>query len=55
LPVRDFEIALGDRTGCLFASDFLGAHLDRVVKVRLGGVDDVEIRLENLMQVMPSC
>ena len=37
------------------ATDFLGAHFDRVVEVRAGGVDDVEIRLEKLMQVMPSC
>jgi hypothetical protein len=37
------------------ATDFLGAHPGRVVKVRSGGVDDVEIRLEKRMQVMPSC
>jgi hypothetical protein len=37
------------------ATDFLGDHLGRVVKVRSGGVDDVEILLEKLMQVIPSC
>jgi hypothetical protein len=37
------------------ATDFLGAHLGRVVRVRAGGVDDVEMLLEKLMQVMPPC
>jgi hypothetical protein len=37
------------------ATDFVGDHPSRIVKVRSGGVDDVEIRLEKLMQVMPSC
>jgi hypothetical protein len=37
------------------ATDFLGDHPGRVVKVRSGGVGNVEIRLEKLMQVMSSC
>jgi hypothetical protein len=35
------------------ATDFLGADQGRVVRARAGGVDDVEILLEKLMQVMP--
>jgi hypothetical protein len=37
------------------ATDFLGVRPGRVVKVREGGVDDVAMLLEKLMQVMPSC
>ena len=36
------------------ATDFLGAHLDRVVRVRAGGVDDVEMLLHKFLQVMRS-
>ena len=37
------------------ATDFLGAHLDRVVRVRAGGFDDVEMLLHKFLQVMRSC
>jgi hypothetical protein len=36
------------------ATDFLGAHFDRVVEVRAGGVDDVEMPLHKFLLVMRS-
>jgi hypothetical protein len=36
------------------ATDFLGAHIDRVVEVRAGGFDDVKMHLQKFLQVMPS-
>jgi hypothetical protein len=36
------------------ATQFLGAHLDRVVRERAGGVDDVEMLLHKYLQVMRS-